>query len=262
MQDIVARVKTQTTLSAGYRFLELEAPVIAAAATPGQFVHVRVTGLDQAALRRPFSIYRAADGILAILYKTVGRGTEQLARLQPGETVSVMGPLGHGFPCDAPGRPPVLVAGGYGVAPLAFLASRLPAAGTIMIGGRTAADILCVEDFASRGWDVRLATEDGSRGTRGLATALLDAWLAANGSAAPTFYACGPDGLLRAVAERADRAGRPAWVSLDKHLMCGVGACLACVQRVRRPDGATVLARSCHDGPVFAADTVVWENER
>ncbi len=262
MHDIIAHVHSQHALNAGYQCLVLEAPTLADTARPGQFVHVRITGLEPAALRRPFSIYRAGDGQLAILYKTVGRGTEQLSRLRPGDSLAAMGPLGNGFPLETDGRTPVLVAGGYGVAPLSFLAHRLGMPGILLVGGRTAADILCTDEFTALGWDVRVATMDGSRGTQGLVTTLLDDWLARPNHPPPTFYACGPDGMLRAVAERARHSGSPAWLSLDKHMVCGVGACLACVQRLRRPDGTTWIARVCRDGPIFEAGEIVWENPR
>jgi len=262
MHDIVAKVRSQETLSADYRCLVIEAPAIARAAQPGQFVHLRVSGLETSALRRPFSIYRAEGDLLFLLYKTVGRGTEQLNRLRAGDTFALMGPLGNGFPLDTGGRTPILVAGGYGVAPLAFLASRLPARGVVLIGGRTAADILCEDDFTALGWEVRTATLDGSRGENGLVTLPLDNWLAAHPASPAVFFACGPYGMLRAVAERAASVLAPGWVSLDKHMVCGVGACLACVQRMRRPDGATWIARVCRDGPVFPAAEVVWEEPK
>jgi dihydroorotate dehydrogenase electron transfer subunit len=258
MVDCTARVIEQHRLSADYLLLRLEAPEVTATARPGQFVHVRVTGLGDAALRRPFSIYGADRGVLALVYKTVGRGTEHLARLTTGDAVSVIGPLGNGFPLDCGERGPLLVAGGYGVAPLSFLARRLGRRGLLLVGARRADDILCVGDFEDLGWDVRVATQDGSRGERGLVTDLLDACLAAAQAAPPVIYACGPDGMLRAVGERAVTSGARAWLSLDKHMVCGVGACLACVQRLRRADGTEWIGRVCHDGPVFEAREIVW----
>jgi len=245
--------------AAGYRILELRSPAIAAAVQPGQFVHLQVPGLEDTALRRPFSVFRAAGERFSVLYKTVGRGTAALARVAPGQELSVLGPLGNGFPLDPRGAQPVLVAGGYGVAPLCFLAARLPMRGTAFVGGASRPDLLCLEDFAAAGWTTHCATEDGSAGARGLVTAALDEWLAAGPhTPPPVFYVCGPDGLLKAVGERAIAGGWRAWLSLDRHLGCGVGACLACVQRVRRPDGSTGWARVCRDGPVFEAREIVW----
>lgn len=262
MHDIVTHVRSLDPINADYRCLVLHAPDIACTARPGQFVHLRVTGLEPSALRRPFSIYHAAGDLLSVLYKTVGRGTEQLGRLRVGDTLTAMGPLGNGFPIETEPRTPLLVAGGYGVAPLAFLARQLPTRGMVMIGGRTTADILCEDDFVDLGWEVQVATLDGSRGTHGLVTVLLDNWLACHAMQPATFYACGPDGMLRAVGERAMRTGSRAWLSLDKHMVCGVGACLACVQRLRRPDGSTWIARVCRDGPVFEAHDIIWEDPR
>lgn len=259
MMDVTSKVIRQTPLTAGYWSLELDAASIAGQARPGQFVHARVPGLEQVALRRPFSIFGARDGVLKILYKTVGRGTEQMNRLLPGEPVQVIGPLGNGFPLEPKGVP-VLVAGGYGVAPLCFLASLLVQKGVVLAGGRSADDVLAVEEFERLGWQVRVATQDGSRGEKGLVTVLLDqemARLTAEGLCAE-LYACGPDGLLRAVGERAIAAGFRGWLSLDTHMVCGVGACLACVQNLKREDGTMWIGRVCHDGPIFEAREIVW----
>ena len=259
MIDVPCKVVRQVPLTSGYWVLELQAEEIARAARPGQFVHVRVPGLERASLRRPFSIFGAADGVLKIMYKTVGRGTGEMSRMTPGEELQVIGPLGNGFPLTPQGVP-VLVAGGYGVAPLCFLASRLPDRGVVVVGGRTAADVLMCEEFERMGWAVRVATQDGSRGARGLVTAPLDCELARlkDKGASAELYACGPDGMLKAVCERALTAGCRGWLSLDKHMVCGVGACLACVQNLRRPDGTTWIGRVCNDGPIFEASEIVW----
>jgi dihydroorotate dehydrogenase electron transfer subunit len=255
-----ARVARHEPFGGEYRVLELAAPELAASVQPGQFVHLRVPRLEESALRRPFSVFRARPPLVAILYKQVGRGTGLLTELQPGATLSVLGPLGNGFPLETAGRLPVLVAGGYGVAPLSFLAERLDRRGILFAGGRGAPDILCEAEFRAMGWDARVTTEDGSLGTRGRVTDALDPWLADNPAVEPVFYACGPDGLLRAVGERAMARGCPAWLSLDKHMGCGVGACLACVQRVRDGSGAVKWARVCRDGPVFECRRIVWPN--
>ncbi len=251
------KVIAHEPIGASYRVLTLDLPTVAPCATPGQFIHVRIAMLHDAVLRRPFSIYRVDGDRLSILYKSVGRGTAAMKDLQPGDTLSVIGPLGNGFPLPAADATPVMVAGGYGVAPLYFLASRLPRKGLLFVGGAGGHDILCVDDFRTLGWDVRVATEDGSIGTRGLVTTPLDAWLAES-HGQPEIYACGPNGMLKAVGDRALRGGWKAWLSLDRHMGCGVGACLACVQKVRKSGGET-LARVCKEGPVFAAGDVIWE---
>ncbi len=229
-------------------------------ARPGQFLHMLVPRLAGAVLRRPFSIFKAEDGVLSILYKVVGIGTEALTVVKEGEAVDVMGPLGNGFPEIAPQWGEIaLVAGGYGVAPLYLLASRAGKVGVLLVGGATAEDILCVEEFKALGWDVRIATEDGSLGTKGLVTSLLDEWLESTpGQPVPVMFACGPDGMLRAVGQRAIERDANAWLSLDKHMGCGVGACLACVQKIKAADGSIGWSRVCRDGPVYDCRDVVW----
>ncbi|MBM4147497.1 MAG: dihydroorotate dehydrogenase electron transfer subunit [Lentisphaerae bacterium] len=244
-----------------YRELVLNAPAIAASVRPGQFLHLRIPRFEQAVLRRPFSVFRAEGEHISILYKTVGAGTMALTGVREGEVVNVMGPLGNGFPSSSPGSLPVLVAGGYGVAPLYLLARRMDMAGIIFIGAATSDDVLCVEDFAAFGWQIEIATEDGSRGARGLVTGPLDAWLASRRCPEqPEIFACGPDGMLRAVGERAIKAGHRAWLSMDRHMGCGVGACLGCVQRLKKADGSAYWGRVCRDGPVFDASQIVWNN--
>jgi dihydroorotate dehydrogenase electron transfer subunit len=256
-----ARVEAHHDIQGGYRRLDMAAPAMAAAAQPGQFVHLRVPHMTEAVLRRPFSIFNAADGLVSVLYKAVGRGTRTLSFLQPGERVSLVGPLGRGYPSPDAGKRPVLVAGGYGMAALYLLARRQPVPGLAFFGGAAAADILCVKEFEALGWEVRVATEDGSLGRKGLVTDALDAWLAeSGGNPAPEFFACGPTGMLRAVGQRAVQRGWTAWLSVDEKMGCGVGACLTCVVKVRAdtPDG-WAWARSCREGPVFECRELLWE---
>ena len=262
LRDEETRIALHADAGPGYRFLVLDAPGLAADLAPGQFVHVRVPGLEASALRRPFSVFDAADGRVTLLYKVVGRGTEALARAQAGDAVKVEGPLGHGFPLACTGAP-LLVGGGYGVAPLHFLARRFVAAGqkpVVFVGGRTKDDLLALDRFAALGVEVRTATNDGSAGAKGFVTEPLDAELAALRRADAPFelFACGPDGLLKAVTQRALDAGRPGWISMDRHMVCGVGACFACIQPVRLPNGEVSNARCCVNGPVFKAEEIVW----
>lgn len=254
-----ARVLKHDTCPGGYRALLFKADRIAQVVKPGQFVHLRVPMLHGHVLRRPFSVFDAEGDRLTVLYKPIGTGTRAMQHIAAGTCVNLLGPLGNGFPLDATGTIPVLVAGGYGVAPLRFLASRLAAKGAVFIGAATAEDILEAETFRAWGWAVFIATEDGSAGTQGLVTDALDPWLdARHAEMPPEFYACGPDGMLHAVADRAHATDTNAWLSLDKHMGCGVGACLACVQRVKSDDGHERWARVCRDGPVFESRHIVW----
>lgn len=248
--------------AAGYYRLDMHVPAIADIALPGQFIHLKIPSLDASVLRRPFSIFGAENGVLSILYKPVGGGTRTMLTLQADDTISVIGPLGNGFPAPAASAHPLLIGGGYGVAPLYLLAQRNPTRkGTVFIGGRSAGDVLCAELFTELGWEVCISTNDGSLGMQGFVTDALDAWLAAHpdqDGAGGECFACGPDGMLKAVGERAIAHGMQGWLSLDKHMGCGVGACLACVQRIRLADGGSVLQRVCKDGPIFEAREIIW----
>ena len=262
MTDESCNVVKHEDMGSGYRRLVLDAPAIASDAQPGQFVHLRVPALEASALRRPFSVFNAEGGVLEIMYKTVGRGTAALGALKPGERVSVMGPLGHGFPLRCEGSA-LLVGGGFGVAPLYFLARRLRELGqpkdgavVLFVGGRTKDDLLALDRFAALGVEVREATNDGSAGVKGLVTDPLDDELIGLRAAGRKFevFACGPDPMLKAVAMRATGTGMNGWISMDRHMVCGVGACYACIQKTVRGN-----SRCCIEGPVFAAADLVWD---
>jgi len=257
MTDEDCKVRVHDDLGSDYRLLVLEAPQISEAAVPGQFVHVRVPGLEASALRRPFSILNAEEGRLELLYKRVGRGTAALNALRVGASVSTLGPLGHGFPETCVGVP-LLVGGGFGVAPLYFLSRRMVAAGLkpqLFVGGRTANDILMPERFLRLGVRTHVATNDGSFGVKGLVTDPLDGVLAELREKGVAFelFACGPDPMLKAVALRATGTNSEGWISMDRHMVCGVGACYACIQKTVRGN-----SRCCIEGPVFAAKDLVF----
>jgi len=259
MLDFLCDVKEHTRVTDDYMLIKLYAGQIAEQARPGQFVHIRIPGLEQTSLRRPFSIFNSKDGVLSILYKAVGRGTEMMKDLQPGSQLQLIGPLGNGFPLTGSCEP-VLVAGGYGVAPLFFLAHRLKRIGVLVVGGRTSDDILAINNFKELGWRVEVATNDGSVGDKGFVTIPLKRELdriQAEGKEAELF-SCGPDGMLKAVGALAMEKGFKAWLSLDKRMVCGIGACLACVQKLRKEDGSTWIGRVCSDGPIFEAGEIVW----
>ena len=260
MTDERAKVVEHTEIGSGYRYLVVEAPKVAAALEPGQFVHVKVPTLEASALRRPFSVFDADDGKVTILYKTVGRGTAALNRVRVGEELNVLGPLGHGFRMKCDGVP-LFVGGGYGVAPLHFLAKRFTAAAglpkpVLFVGGRTKDDLLALDRFAALGVEVKVATNDGSAGVKGLVTDPLDDMMIELKHRGEKFelFACGPDGMLKAVALRATGSGSRGWISMDRHMVCGVGACYACIQKTVRGN-----SRCCLEGPVFAAEDLVWE---
>jgi dihydroorotate dehydrogenase electron transfer subunit len=235
--------------------LSLHAPAVAAAARPGQFVMLRSAPGADPLLPRAFSVY-AADpeaGRIDVLYRVIGAGTRAMRRLRPGDTASLWGPLGNTFTPALSGRL-LLVGGGVGVPPLVFLASHVcdrPV--TAFVGAATAAYLAGTEDLAAAGAEVRVATDDGTSGRRGFVTELLEEALAL-GREATTVYACGPLGMLAAVARIGTTAGVPCQLALEAPMACGVGACLGCT--VPRAGGG--FARVCADGPVFDREAIDW----
>ena len=248
-------------LKGDYRRVIFRTNAIAAAVKPGQFVHVKIAELRDRILRRPFSICDVSeDGSLTVAYKVVGDGTAKLAELPPGTECNLMGPLGVPFSLPAKNKIPVLIAGGYGSAATYILAKRSPEPGILLLGARSDADIILAEEFEKLGFDVRLATEDGSRGTKGLVTALLEDVLAEPELEKKRFYSCGPHGMLMAVGQMLLNHKTDGELSLDHLMCCGVGACFACVVKVKadNPDGWR-YARTCSEGPVFNASDVYYD---
>jgi dihydroorotate dehydrogenase electron transfer subunit len=231
--------------------LTLDAPEICREAKPGQFVGVKTGWSEAPFLRRPLSIADAVDGRILIIYRAVGAGTNWLAARRAGETVDVMGPLGHGFTLDA-GRP-VLVGGGIGIAPLLNVARGFSggAGSGILLAGRNKSEITywrpMFEDFCH---SVYVTTDDGSTGTRGNALALLPQTVEADRY--DSIYACGPPPMLRAIAAFVKERGLPCQLSLESRMGCGLGACQACA--CSGTDGCR--RRVCLNGPVFAAGEV------
>jgi dihydroorotate dehydrogenase electron transfer subunit len=226
---------------------------------PGQFVMLSPGAIPAAPrfdplLPRPMAIFRRSGPALEVLYKITGRGTALLAEARPGDRVRVVGPLGRGFPLPAAGETSFLVGGGTGIASLFDLAARARAAGpvTVLLGARSAPELMALEAFEGLGVALQLATEDGSAGRRGLVTELLGPVL---GGASGRVYACGPTGMMRRAVELAAAAGRPCFASLENHMACGYGVCLGCA--VPRAEGGFALV--CRDGPVFKADTLSFE---
>jgi dihydroorotate dehydrogenase electron transfer subunit len=229
----------------------LSTPDIAQQAVPGTFVHFGLTGGSSHILRRPISLAGAdaAAGTITIIYRVVGEGTALMAALRPGDTMSCLGPLGHGFTVDD--KPAVLVGGGVGVAPLLFLASqRKKENTTVIIGGKTAAELFWTDLFD--GCTVVTTTDDGSAGHKGYAPDVLAKTVKASG--AIRVCTCGPTVMVKKVAEIAAVCGISCEVSLEAYMGCGTGGCLGCVIDGRGGKRYKV----CHDGPVFPAEEVFF----
>jgi NAD(P)H-flavin reductase len=238
-----------------YVELVLAAPEVAARAVPGQFVAFAIGGRESAMLlRRSIAIAGTAEGRLTVVVAPHGPGSTWLAGLQPGARVDVVGPLGRPFPLPVPGTPALLVGGGYGAAALVGLAAALRSQDSrvVAVTGAASADRLCSVDELGALADVTVTTDDGSAGRRGWVT---DAVAELVGDV-QVVYACGPMGMLRAVAELATAADVPSYVAVEESMACGIGVCMTCVLPVVGADGRTRLSRSCTEGPVFGGDRV------
>jgi dihydroorotate dehydrogenase electron transfer subunit len=246
-----------------YQALTLVAPRIAEHARPGQFVHV-LAGQDRSfPLRRPFSIHRverprAGLGAVEIVFDVVGAGTLALSRLRPHDVVDVLGPLGRPFtPPEAP-TGCLLVGGGYGTAPLFFLATELRTRRCrvdFVVGAASAGRLLDAMEAKRLGHSLTVTTDDGSAGRRGLVTDPLPDLLARTG--AGQVYACGPMPMLAAVSRVAAAAGVPCQVAVEEQMACGTGICFSCVLPLG-PEEPTRMARSCLEGPVFDGTAIAW----
>ena len=249
-----------------YQHLTFVAPGVAELARPGQFVALAVGGDTSAnLLRRCFSIHKVSPsgtygGTVDIVVAAHGPGTTWITRLALHDEVDIVGPLGKPFPLPNEPVPCVLVGGGYGSAPLFWLAEQLAAKGchVEMVLGAASEDRLFGVVEARRAADgLTVTTDDGSVGTRGWVSDVLPQVIRL--SQAGVVYGCGPMGMLRSITEVAAAQGVVAQVAVEESMACGVGVCMTCVMPVTGPDGTTRMVRSCVEGPVFRGDRVRWD---
>ena len=209
---------------------------------PGQFVNIRVQGQF---LRRPISVCNIADGILTIIYKVVGVGTEAMSHLPIGTKLDILTVLGNGYDLTKAGDAPLLVGGGVGVPPMYMLARQLREAGKkvrVILGFNTKDDVFYEEEFRALGCDVTVTTVDGSHGVKGFVTNALD-------GKQSYYYTCGPLPMIKALIQAAGTNGE---VSMEERMGCGFGACMGCtIQTTKGPK------RVCKEGPVFAASELL-----
>ncbi len=246
--------------------MTVSSPSIARAIAPGQFVHMKIPGMEGHILRRPFSVY-AADaqaGTLDVLYQVVGFGTDHLTIIDEhcglSDQAELIGPVGRSWEAPAGCKRALLVGGGVGAAPLFMLCQKLVADGVsvdVVLGAQTKDALVCLSRYEETlGHKVACATDDGSFGREGFCTSLVSEALVAAEDAGEGYgyvACCGPEPLMKIVAGLAADHGAPCQVSMEKRMACGVGACLGCM--VETVDGKK---RSCVDGPVFDAEKVVW----
>lgn len=240
----------QEEISYGIYSMWLKTEKIAGQAKPGQFISVYCHEGSRL-LPRPISICEIdrEDQALRIVYRVVGKGTEELSKMRTGGSLDIVGPLGNGFPLKE--KKAFLIGGGIGIPPMLQLAKELQCEKQLVLGYRDS--LFLQEEFKKQG-KLYVATEDGSYGTEGN---VLDA-IRENGLDAEIIYACGPMPMLRAIKAYAQEKNIECWLSLEERMACGIGACLACVCKSREKDSHTNVnnKRICKEGPVFRAEEV------
>jgi dihydroorotate dehydrogenase electron transfer subunit len=248
--------------------IRLHSPDLAASIRPGQFLMLRLPGTSDPLLGRPFALYDTALDATAVdvVYLIVGKMTAKLAKVRAGETLDVWGPLGNGFSSLNGVQHVALVAGGIGQTPfLAYIRQLLGSRGyggqvakksvervSLYYGVRSADLAAGVEDFRDAGATVHLASDDGSMGTKGFVTQLLE-----QHGPPDHLVGCGPEPMLHTLAKLSKRWQTPCEVSLETPMACGVGICFSCVVKVKTEQGWD-YRRCCVEGPVFDAAAVEW----
>lgn len=244
------KIISQIRLASDVYSMWIETGEIAYGVKPGQFINLYTR--DRAFLMpRPISVCEVnhSERIVRIVYRVAGKGTEEFSRLEAGDTIDIMGPLGNGFPLK--NRKSMIIGGGIGIPPMLELAKRLEGKKEIILGFR---DEVFLHDELEQYGNISIATETGSRGIKGT---VMDA-IHENRLDGEIIYACGPTPMLRAVKEYAKKNRIEAWLSLEERMACGVGACLACTCNTSEVDEHSNVhnKRICKDGPVFLAEEV------
>ena len=211
---------------------------------PGQFVNFAVEGCY---LRRPISVCDVENGILTVVYKTVGKGTEIMSRIRPGETMDVLSGLGNGYDVGAGGERPLLIGGGAGVPPMYMLCKALVRAGArpvAVLGFNSRNEVFYEDEFKAAGAETYVTTVDGSYGIKGYVTDVI-------GKLDYTyFYACGPEAMFKAVEKTVKSDGE---YSFEERMGCGFGACMGCSCKTKYGS-----KRICKDGPVLKRGEIIW----
>ena len=210
---------------------------------PGQFVNIKLEGQF---LRRPISVCDCEDGLLTLIYKVVGRGTEQMSKMLSGEKLDLLTGLGNGYDTTLTGDHPLLLGGGVGVPPLYMLAKQLRAEGktvSVVLGFNTKDEIFYENEFKALGCDVTVTTADGSYGVKGFVTNAMDVDYT-------HVCTCGPEPMLKAVYKACTTDGQ---FSFEERMGCGFGACMGCSCKTKYGN-----KRICRDGPVLEREEIIW----
>jgi dihydroorotate dehydrogenase electron transfer subunit len=254
-------------LSPDYYQMLLDYPGAKATMGPGQFFMVRVCEDYDPLLRRPFSVHYLEENRLGLLYQVVGKGTRLLTRKTPGQSLDLLGPLGSGFlPPPDTARAVAFVAGGIGIAPFLALADKIsswsPAMKKLLFyGARSQAHLVKLSEFKERGVELHLATEDGTKGHRGLISEVLKKAMPSLAQQPPfCLYACGPKGMLMEVAALAEKHQAFCQVSIDRRMACGTGVCMGCVVPVKDNHAQDfTYSCACKEGPVYPYQEIRWD---
>jgi dihydroorotate dehydrogenase electron transfer subunit len=212
----------------------------------GQFVNILIDGLF---LRRPISVCDCENGMLTLVYKVVGKGTEVMSAMKNGEKLDILTGLGNGYDISHSGENPVLIGGGVGVPPLYMLAKKLIEKGkkvSVILGFNTKEEIFYENEFKALGANVYVTTVDGSYGTKGFVTNVLETLDYSY------FYTCGPEPMLKAVFNTSKTSGQ---FSFEERMGCGFGACMGCSCKT-----VTGNKRICKEGPVLFKEDILWQN--
>lgn len=259
MNEIIGHVMSSKKIGPDTHLLSIQASKMTESAKPGQFVHIKCGNDKSYVLRRPISIHRVNGGVFEVFFKVVGKGSQWLSRRKKGDEINFIGPIGNGFEVAKKGQTVLLVAGGMGVAPLAFLADYLAKRQCKLIfayGARCRDDLHFYIDVKRISHLAVCSTEDGSYGFTGLITQTLPEIV--KEEKVSYVYACGPNLMLKAVAQFCLEQGLEGQVAMEERMACGIGACLSCVCKIKSGDQAR-YKRVCVDGPVFNIKEVVWE---
>ena len=243
MKQGIFEIKSNVALTATVYKMVLTGDT-SAITSPGQFVNILLDGLF---LRRPISVNECVGNELTLIYKVVGKGTEQMAGMVAGQTLDVLTGLGNGYDLSGAGDKPLLIGGGVGVPPLYMLARQLREAGkdvSVILGFNTKDEVFCEADFKALGCDVTVTTVDGSYGVKGFVTNALP-------ESYTHFYTCGPEPMLKAVYKASTTSGQ---MSFEERMGCGFGACMGCSCKT-----LTGYKRICKEGPVMKKEEILWE---